>query len=188
MSNVLTWLREVDDRARADTSADRPSTQAITLVAHHRVLYADPDGGNCYPAQTTLAEKCGIGRKTVRAVDAWLIENRLMFFVRNRARGQKEYQLDSDGHVQTHVEGVDNPPDGVAEPHLKPDSDGSAEHHVKSRWVADGSQMGPQEPTTLDLPPVVKGLSSDQREPVDKSPPDDHDVWSQHHPHIAISA
>lgn len=183
MTNVLVWLREVDDRARAD-SGDRPSVQQINLVAMHRVLFADPDGRNCYPAQTTLAQKCGLDRKTVRAVDEWLVGSKLMVFERNRSHGQKEYRLESDGGGEHHLGAVDKPSDGVADTHLEPETGSGADTHLESDGCPDGAQMGAPTPTTFHLLPVEKGFTDD---PTGRASPAD-DAWQQAHPHVRIEA
>lgn len=194
VTNVLVWLREVDDRARSDASSSRPPAQAITLVAHYRVLHADPDGSNCFPAQSTLARLAGVDRTTVRAVDAWLVDSGLMKHVRNRARGQREYLLEADadsGDDHT-LAGSDDGPSH----HLSgndDDSDGGLDDYLNENRISDGGSDEAQmvAPTTTTLGPTtcVKGFTDyPTGRPVDnRAPPDDAQIWQEAHPNVPLA-
>lgn len=89
---ALSWQRAVID-ACGTPEAKRPEEPSIIAVAAVRALHADPDGSHCFPAQTTIARLAHVSPRTVKAVDAWLVERGLMTFTRRRARGLKEYRL-----------------------------------------------------------------------------------------------
>ena len=146
---VLLWIRVVGRTARQDDTVDRPSVQAIELVALHRLLHADSDGSSCYPSQETLAQRAGVKRATVRAVDAWMLERGLIKHVRNRAAGLKEYRLTSpaDGPRGDQLNTAQMVPEGT-------------------NWqMADGPPDGPLDGPSGDhnLRPPTKGRKEEEQ-------------------------
>jgi hypothetical protein len=91
---VLLWFRCVEEIATACDPNSRPAKASVTLVAHYRVMHADPDGRSCYPSQARLAHLSGLKRDTVGKVDAWLVSVGLMTQVATRRAGLKEFHLE----------------------------------------------------------------------------------------------
>lgn len=163
MTHVVRWCRIVDEIAREDVSAARPSIQHITLVAHQRMLYADLNGLSCYPSQSTLARKCGMNRESVRAVDAWLADRGLIVLVRKRPGNVMEYRLvdpvedQAVGTPQCQVDGTTKNPVGP----LECQAVGTVEDQADSGWPPVGPRLASQR-TTTDIPDNRFGLSSTQ--------------------------
>jgi hypothetical protein len=104
---VWRWLDAVEELSRVDEELTTAQRGAIRLVAEKRARVADPDGRNCWPSQTTLAEFACVTRDSVRFADGWLVRVDLMVMTRRAGRGvSRRYRLElppalddrEDGH------------------------------------------------------------------------------------------
>lgn len=146
-AHIIQWLWAVTEQC-GSAEPDRPEEPAILAVSTVRALHADPDGGHCYPAQSTVAGLAHVSRRTVGAVDQWLVDHELMQLTRRRARGLREYRLTL--------------PDVVTQTHLATESDAPTQAHLNDvRCAPDVLQM-----SQVDTQPPT----SDRREEEEERP------------------
>jgi hypothetical protein len=100
---VLRWQRRVIEHLLDTRPANHTSVIAVAAVL---IVHADPDGSKVFPGQVTIARAAGLHPSTVAFALEFLERAGLIEFVRFRARGLKEYQLQiADGPMSDQIAG-----------------------------------------------------------------------------------
>jgi hypothetical protein len=125
---------------------------AHKLLLHHIATYANSEGGNAFPSQSSLATACGITERTVRRQVAHLVstfwlevtERGCSGMGRGGARRANVYQLSIGHDFKVHrgeAHPVDFKPDSAPEPVV----DNVVELRVKPAIEPDTQMSGPIE-------------------------------------------
>ena len=156
------WLWAVDELRRTDETMTAERRSATMLVAVGRALHADPDGRNCYPAQSTLARFAGTKRDTVRDIDRWLVEVGAMVLTKDAGRRTtKYYRLllpPLSGSLEDHLNDGEMALQGTTQRNQDGPLDGPLEDHnlpLRRRRVANPPPGG-----CAPLHPVHRGNDS----------------------------
>lgn len=87
----LTWLEAVVDHLTEFSPTNHPVVLAVSVVL---VKHAKRDGTDVYPSMARMGRESGLRSwSTVRSVLDWLLAERLIEYVGNRARGLRVYRL-----------------------------------------------------------------------------------------------